>query len=165
MYLKGIYEVSQMSGKKSIEQTAEELLKPITDRLGLEIYDVEYVKEGNERYLRAYIDKEGGVNIQDCEDVSRAYSDVLDEADPIPEAYILEVSSPGLGRQLKKERHFAKSLGKEVEVRLYEDLDGRREYAGVLKAYSATDITLQLPDKEQVFDRSKLSVIRLKMDF
>ncbi|MCR4641275.1 MAG: ribosome maturation factor RimP [Lachnospiraceae bacterium] len=154
-----------MSGKKSIEQTAEELLKPITDRLGLEIYDVEYVKEGNERYLRAYIDKEGGVNIQDCEDVSRAYSDVLDEADPIPEAYILEVSSPGLGRQLKKERHFAKSLGKEVEVRLYEDLDGRREYAGVLKAYSATDITLQLPDKEQVFDRSKLSVIRLKMDF
>ena len=154
-----------MSGKKSIEQTAEELLKPITDRLGLDIYDVEYVKEGNERYLRAYIDKEGGVNIQDCEDVSRAYSDVLDEADPIPEAYILEVSSPGLGRQLKKERHFAKSLGKEVEVRLYEDLDGRREYAGVLKAYSATDITLQLPDKEQVFDRSKLSVIRLKMDF
>ena len=154
-----------MAGKKSIEQTAEELLKPITDRLGVEIYDVEYVKEGNERYLRAYIDKEGGVNIQDCEDVSRAYSDVLDEEDPIPEAYILEVSSPGLGRQLKKERHFAKSVGKEVEVRLYEDMDGRREYAGVLKSYSATTITLELPDREQVFDRSKLSVVRLKMDF
>ncbi len=154
-----------MAGKKSIEQTAEELLKPITDRLGLEIYDVEYVKEGNERYLRAYIDKEGGVNIQDCEDVSRVYSDVLDEEDPIPEAYILEVSSPGLGRQLKKERHFAKSIGKEVEVRLYEDMDGRREYAGVLTAYSATNITLKLPDREQVFDRSKLSVVRLKMDF
>ena len=101
-----------MSGKKSIEQTAEELLKPITDRLGLEIYDVEYVKEGNERYLRAYIDKEGGVNIQDCEDVSRAYSDVLDEADPIPEAYILEVSSPGLGRQLKRSGILQKASGK-----------------------------------------------------
>ena len=155
-----------MAGKKSIEQTAEELLKPITDGLGLRIYDVEYVKEGSERYLRAYIDKDGGVNIQDCEEVSRAYSDVLDEADPIPEAYILEVSSPGLGRQLKKDRHFEQSLGQEVEVRLYEAAeDGRREFAGVLKAYDTATVTLLNGEKEEVFERNKLALIRLKMDF
>ena len=101
---------------KEIEARTEELLLPIAEENDVEIYDVEYVKEGGEWYLRAYIDKADGVNIQDCENVSRKLSDRLDEEDFIEEAYILEVSSPGLGRPLKKDRHLEKSLGKEVEL-------------------------------------------------
>ena len=153
-----------MAGKKSIEQTAEELLKPITDRLGVEIYDVEYVKEGNERYLRAYIDKEGGVNIQDCENVSRAFSDKLDEADIISDAYILEVSSPGLGRQLKKDRHFENSLGEDVELKLFEALDGQKEYEGTLKAFDKDSITVTINGEDKVFARNTIAVVRLKLD-
>ena len=103
-----------MAKKDTYESRAEELLQPIVEANGCEIYDVEYVKEGSEWYLRAYIDKEGGVNIVDCENVSRAFSEKLDEVDFISEAYILEVSSPGLGRALKKYRHLEKSIGEEV---------------------------------------------------
>ena len=105
-----------MAKKDNYELRAEELLKPIAAANGCEIYDVEYVKEGSDWYLRAYIDKEGGVSINDCEAVSRAFSDRLDEEDFISDAYILEVSSPGLGRTLKKDRHFEKSIGEEVEL-------------------------------------------------
>ena len=97
--------------KKSYEQQTERLLEPIAAAAGVSVYDVEYVKEGREWYLRAYIDKPGGVNINDCEAVSRALSDRLDEADFIQEAYILEVSSPGLGRTLKKDKHLQMSIG------------------------------------------------------
>ena len=100
-----------MSKGKNIETRTEELLAPIAQADGVEIYDVEYVKEGSDWYLRAYIDKEGGVNITDCETVSRALSDRLDEEDFIEDAYILEVSSPGLGRALKKDKHLEKSIG------------------------------------------------------
>ena len=100
-----------------MKKRAEALLEPIAAANGCEIYDIEYVKEGSERYLRAYIDKPDGVNITDCENVSRAFSEKLDEEDFIPDAYILEVSSPGLGRALKKDRHLEKSIGKEVEVK------------------------------------------------
>ncbi len=112
---------------KEIEARTEELLLPIAEENGVEIYDVEYVKEGGEWYLRAYIDREDGVNIQDCENVSRKLSDRLDEEDFIEEAYILEVSSPGLGRPLKKDRHLEKSLGKEVELRLYRPQEKQKE--------------------------------------
>ena len=111
-----------MAKKDTYEARAEEILQPIVEANGCEIYDVEYVKEGSDWYLRAYIDKQEGVNIVDCENVSRAFSDKLDEADFIPDAYILEVSSPGLGRALKKDRHLEKSLGEEVEVRTYNPL-------------------------------------------
>ena len=108
-----------MSKGKAVENRTEELLAPIAEENGVEIYDVEYLKEGSDWYLRAYIDKPEGVNIQDCENVSRALSDKLDEVDFIDDAYILEVSSPGLGRTLKKDKHLEKSLGEEVELRLY----------------------------------------------
>ena len=108
-----------MSKRETYEAKTEELLLPIAEENGVEIYDVEYVKEGSDWYLRAYIDKPDGVNIGDCEAVSRALSDKLDEADFIEDAYILEVSSPGLGRTLKKDKHLEKSLGEEVEIRLY----------------------------------------------
>ena len=115
-------------------------------------------------YLRAYIDKDGGVNIQDCENVSRAYSDKLDEADIISEAYILEVSSPGLGRQLKKDRHFENSLGEEVELKLFEAEDGQKEFEGVLKAFDKDRITVTVDGADRDFERSSLAVVRLKLD-
>ena len=106
-----------MAKRETYEQKTEEILLPIVEKNGFELVDVEYVKEGGSWYLRAYIDKPGGINVDDCEIVSRELSDILDEKDFIDEAYILEVSSPGLGRPLKKEKDFKRSLGQEVEVR------------------------------------------------
>ena len=127
---------------KDYEKIAEDIVKGITDPLGIDVYDVEYVKEAGEFYLRIFIDKPGGVTIDDCETVSRAFSDEIDKADPIPDAYILEVSSPGLGRKLKKDRHFEKSLGEKVEVKLFEAVDGNKEFTGVLKSYDAESVTV-----------------------
>ena len=155
-----------MAGKKDIETKAEELLQPVTDAQGVRIYDVEYVKEGSDWYLRAYIDKDGGVTIEDCEAVSRAYSEKLDETDLIKDAYILEVSSPGLGRQLKKDRHFENSLGEEVELKLFEAVDGEKEFTGILKAYDKDTVTIEAEGEDtKTFERSKLAVIRLTVDF
>ena len=155
-----------MAGKKEIETGAEALLQPVTDACGVRIYDVEYVKEGSDWYLRAYIDKDGGVNIEDCEKVSRAFSEKLDEADLIKDAYILEVSSPGLGRQLKKDRHFENSLGEEVELKLFEAVDGGKEFTGILKAYDKDTVTIEAEGGDaKTFERSKLAVIRLTVDF
>lgn len=150
---------------KTIEMRTEELLLPIADKNGVEIYDVEYVKEGGEWYLRAYIDKEDGVNIQDCENVSRELSDRLDEEDFITDAYILEVSSPGLGRALKKDRHLEKSLGSLVEVKLYRPQEKQKEFEGILKAYDADSVTLEIQDEEKKFARPDIALIRLALDF
>ncbi|MBP5732809.1 MAG: ribosome maturation factor RimP [Lachnospiraceae bacterium] len=156
-----------MSKRESYEAKAEELLAPIVDKMGIEIYDVEYVKEGSEYYLRAYIDKEGGVNINDCEAVSRAFSDVLDEADPIEEAYVLEVSSPGLGRTLKKDRHLQKSIGQDVEVKLFKPLEGTKckEFEGELIRFDEKTITIRDDKTERTFERSAVALIRLALDF
>ena len=154
-----------MSKKESYEAKTEELLKPIAAANGVDIYDVEYVKEGSEFYLRAYIDKPDGVNIIDCENVSRALSDVLDVEDFIPDAYILEVSSPGLGRTLKKDRHLEKSIGLDVEVRLYKPLNGVKEYEGMLESFDAETITIS--DEETVYPlkRADIAIIKLALDF
>lgn len=154
-----------MAGKKEYEEKTEELLKDIVQKHQVEIYDVEYVKEGSDWYLRAYIDKEGGVTIEDCEKVSRELSDKLDEADFIKEPYILEVSSPGLGRQLKKDRHLEKSLGEEVELKLFEARDGQKEFAGILKSYTKESIVIEEGDKELTFERTKIAMVRLALDF
>lgn len=151
--------------KKAYEARTEELLMPIAQAQGVEIYDVEYVKEGADWYLRAYIDKPEGVNIQDCEAVSRALSDALDKEDFIEEAYILEVSSPGLGRTLKKDRHLEKSLGKEVEIKTYKPIDKCKEFSGVLKAYDSNTITITSGEDDMVFTRSDVALIRLALDF
>lgn len=154
-----------MSKKESYEAKTEELLIPIAQENDVEIYDVEYVKEGSEYYLRAYIDKPEGVNINDCENVSRALSDALDVADFIPDAYILEVSSPGLGRILKKDRHLEKSIGLDVEVKLYKPLDGTKEYEGVLDRFDETTLTIVAAEEEFTFKKSDIAVIRLALDF
>ncbi len=154
-----------MSKKETYESRTEELLAPIAEANGVEIYDVEYVKEGSEWYLRAYIDKEGGVNIQDCENVSRALSDKLDADDFIRDSYILEVSSPGLGRPLKKDKHLQKSLGQDVEIRLYKAQDKCKEFEGTLKAFDAESITIETEEKEMTFARADIALIRLALDF
>ena len=154
-----------MSKGKTIESRTEELLGPIVEKNGVEIYDVEYVKEGSDWYLRVYIDKPEGVNIQDCENVSRALSDRLDEEDYVKDAYILEVSSPGLGRALKKDKHLERSLGEQVEIRLYRPQEGRKEFAGVLKEFDEKSVTIGTEEKEKKFARSDVALIRLAFDF
>lgn len=158
-----------MSKKENYEARTEELLKPIADANHVEIYDVEYVKEGSEWYLRCYIDKEDGVNINDCEAVSRALSDELDRTDFIEDAYILEVSSPGLGRTLKKDKHLRRSLLEEVEVKTYKPINGKKEFTGILKAFDEETVTLGAALKEGiediVFNRKDIAVIKLTLDF
>lgn len=153
-----------MSRKETYENRTEELLMPIVQEAGVEIYDVEYVKEGSDFYLRAYIDKPEGVNINDCEAVSRALSDALDEEDFISDAYILEVSSPGLGRTLKKDKHLEKSIGEEVEIKTYKQIDKCKEFKGILKAYDEKSVTIEA-EKELVFERTDIALIRLALDF
>ena len=154
-----------MSKRETYETRTEQLLVPIVEKYGVEIYDVEYVKEGSDWYLRAYIDKPEGVNINDCENVSRALSDVLDTEDYIEDAYILEVSSPGLGRTLKKDRHLEKSLGEEVEIRTYKPIDKQKEFSGILKAYDKDTVTIEEDSEDRVFARAAIALIRLALDF
>ena len=154
-----------MSKRETYESRTEKLLLPIVEKFGVEIYDVEYVKEGSDWYLRAYIDKPGGVNINDCENVSRALSDEMDKEDFIEEAYILEVSSPGLGRTLKKDRHLEKSIGQDVEIRLYKPENGTKEYEGVLESFDAETITISDGEREYSFYRNNIAIIRLALDF
>lgn len=151
--------------KKDYERRTEELLLPIAQAAGVSVYDVEYVKEGSDWYLRAYIDKPEGVNINDCEKVSRALSDRLDEENFIPDAYILEVSSPGLGRTLKKEKHLEQSIGEEVELKTYKPVDKQKEFSGVLKAFDKHTLTIETEGTERVFARNEVALIRLALDF
>ena len=155
-----------MSKREDYEARFEKILLPITEEYDLEIYDVEYVKEGSDWYLRAYIDKEGGVTIEDCEKVSRAVSEVMDKEDFIPDAYILEVSSPGLGRALKKDKHLAKSIGAEVEIKTYKPIEKQKECSGILKEYDEESITIgQEEGTNMKFARSDIALIRLALDF
>lgn len=154
-----------MSRRETYEEKTESLLLPIVEKAGVAIYDVEYVKEGKDYYLRVYIDKPGGVNIQDCETVSRALSDALDAEDFIPDAYILEVSSPGLGRVLKKDRHLEQSLGEQVEIKTYKPIDKEKEFSGILKAYDADTITIEQDGSPRVFERQDIATVRLALDF
>ena len=154
-----------MSKKESYEARTEELLQPIVQANGVEVYDVEYVKEGSDYYLRAYIDKPEGVNIVDCENVSRALSEALDRVDFIPDAYILEVSSPGLGRTLKKDKHLQKSIGQEVELKLFKPIDKCKEFAGVLESFDADNLTIMEGDTPRTFARKEIALIRLALDF
>jgi len=154
-----------MAKKDIYEEKCEALLAPIAEKNHVEIYDVEYVKEGSDFYLRAYIDKPEGVNINDCEAVSRELSDALDVEDFIEDAYILEVSSPGLGRVLKKDKHLAKSIGEAVELKTYKPIDKCKEFAGTLKAFDSETITIECDEKELEFKRADVAVIRLAFDF
>ena len=155
-----------MSKREQYEKQTEELLEPIVTGFGFELVDVEYVKEAGTWYLRAYIDKPGGITVDDCEAVSRKFSDVLDEKDYIEDTYIFEVSSPGLGRPLKKDKDFQRSLGEEVEIRTYRPIDRQKEFVWELKAYDKESVTIVYEDDtEQTFQRQEIALIRLALDF
>ena len=154
-----------MSKRDTYESRTEALLLPIMEANQFELVDVEYVKEGSNWYLRAYIDKEGGISIDDCELVSRALSDLLDQEDFIEEAYILEVSSPGLLRPIKKDKDFQRYVGKEIEVHLFKMMDKKKELIGILTAFDADTLTLQTEEKEIRLNRKEAALIRPYIEF
>lgn len=155
-----------MSKREIYEQKTEQLIAPIIEEHQFELVDVEYVKEGGNWYLRAYIDKPGGITVDDCEIVSRALSDLLDEHDFIEDAYILEVSSPGLGRPLKKDKDFARSIGEEVEIKTFRPIHHQKDFTGILKDYNKEKIVLEMENGEAMeFMRAELALVRLAFDF
>lgn len=155
-----------MTKRETYEAKTEAFLLPLVEQHHFELVDVEYIKEGSSWYLRAYIDKEGGIAIGDCEMISRILSDWLDKEDFISDSYILEVSSPGLGRPLKKEKDFVRSIGKEVEVKLYRARDKQKDFTGILTEYDKDTVTIELEDASRVtFERREIALIRLAFDF
>lgn len=154
-----------MSRKDTVEQKTWDLIGPVLEKMGMRPVDAEFVKEGGEYSLRIYIDKDGGVGINDCEAVSRAIDPLLDAEDFISEPYTLIVSSPGLGRILKRPHDFAFAQGREVEVRFYKALDGEKELRGILKRADTGHVTVEVEGKDRTFDRAEISRIRLAVDF
>ena len=155
-----------MSKRETYETRTEELIPPILDRMNFELVDVEYVKEGGTWYLRAYIDKEGGITVNDCEAVAREMNEILDREDFVEDSYVFEVSSPGLGRPLKKEKDYIRSMGKEVEIRTYRAINREKEFYGILSAYDENTVTIKTEDEtEMTFEKSDIALIRLAFDF
>ena len=142
------------------------LAEPLAEQNGAEIWDVEFVKEGADWHLRVFIDCEGGININQCEAVSRALSDILDQTDPIPQSYYLEVSSAGLERQLKRESDFEKFIGSKILLRLYKAEDNQKEFTGELTGFEEGAITIQTEEGvRKAFERKKVSLVRLVAEF
>lgn len=163
-----------MSISREYEERTEKLLNPIMETNNFELVDVEYVKEAGNWFLRVYVDKEGGITIDDCETVSRALSDILDQEDFIQDSYILEVSSPGLGRQLKKDKDFKRSIGQEIDVKLYSNfkykVQGKeiqsKELTGILEDFTADAISITLENEETVdILRKDIAIVKLALDF
>lgn len=154
-------------GKRELyEEKTEKLILPILEKNQFELVDVEYVKEGSTWYLRAYIDKEGGITVNDCEMVAREMNDILDREDYVEDSYVFEVSSPGLGRPLKKEKDFIRNMGKEVEIRTYRAIHHEKEFYGTLKAYDTKTVTIENEEGEDaVFERTDIALIRQALDF
>ena len=155
-----------MSKRETYEARTEELITPILERMHFELVDVEYVKEGGTWYLRAYIDNEGGITVNDCETVAREMNEILDREDFVEDSYVFEVSSPGLGRPLKKEKDYIRSMGKELEIRTYRPINKEKEFYGILSAYDESSVTITTEDqKEQTFEKADIALIRLAFDF
>lgn len=155
-----------MSFKEHVEKLVEEILTPILEENKFELVDIEYTKEASNWYLRIFIDKDGGVTIDDCELVSKSFDNEFEDKDPIKDPYILEVSSPGLDRPLKKDKDFARSLGEKVELKLYKAINKQKEFVGILKSYDDDSITLLLDDGEEwSVARADIAIIRLAIIF
>lgn len=152
--------------KKSIELTIEELVSPIVDDKGFEIVDIEYVKEAGEYYLRIFLDKEGGISLNDCESVSRELSEILDIKDPIKDNYFLEVSSPGLDRPLKKDKDFLRYKGRDIEIKLYKPLNGSKQFEGQLVGLNEDkNIVVVIDNNEVEFNKKDVALVRLAIKF
>jgi len=148
-----------------VTEIVAQLALPAVQAAGCELWDVEYVREAGTWFLRLYLDKEGGVDIIDCENVSRVVSDLLDEADPIEGSYTFEVSSAGAERALKRPSDFEKFMGSPVTVKLYKARDGRKEFAGNLAGYQDGDITITVGKTEMTFPKAEVALCRLRIEF
>lgn len=150
---------------KKVTELVAELAAPAVAEQGCTLWDVEYVREAGQWYLRLYLDKDGGVDILDCENVSRKVSDLLDAADPIEGSYIFEVSSAGAERQLKRPSDFEKFLGSPVLLKTYQNRDGRKEFPGVLKEYDGGAVVLEMGKQELRFEKNEVAMVRLRIVF
>ena len=148
-----------------VTETVWNLAQPIAAAQGVELWDVEYVKEAGQWFLRVYLDKDGGIGINDCEAFSRALDPILDEADPIPGSYVFEVSSAGAERELKRPGDFEKFLGSDVEVKLYQSVDGRKTYTGKLVSYADGDVTVAVGNEEKTFAKASVASVHLSIVF
>lgn len=149
----------------NIETKVENLLKDVIQNLGYELYDVIYVKEAKDFYLRIIIDKENGIDLNDCEKVNDAINDILDEADYIKDQYFLEVSSPGVERVLRKPKHFQSQIGNEILVKLFKPLEKQKEFTGILKSYSEEELVLTQDDKEVKIEVKNIALARTVFDW
>ncbi len=148
-----------------ITEQVEAFARPVVEGLGLELWDVEYVREGADWFLRVYIDREGGVDISHCEAVSRALDPILDEKDPIPDSYHFEVCSAGLERVLKRPEDFARFMGSPVLVKLYQPKDGTKEFPGVLENYENGRVSISSPAGNYSFEKTEVALVRLRVEF
>ena len=144
-----------------ITEKVAALAKPVVEEEGCTLWDVEYVREAGTWYLRIFVDKEGGLSIDDCERISRRLDPMLDEADPIPDSYVFEVGSAGAERELKRPSDYAQFMGHEVEVRLYQPLNGSKAFVGPLKGYDDGDVTIDFGGTEMRFDKGRIAQVRL----
>ena len=148
-----------------VTERVEQFAKPIVEGCGCKLWDVEYVREGSERYLRVYIDKDGGVDIEDCEKIHRAIDPVLDQEDPIAESYHFEVCSAGLERSLKRPGDFAQFMGSPVLVKLYRPRNGLKEIPAVLRGYEEGRVTVEAGKEIITFEKSEVALVRLRVEF
>jgi ribosome maturation factor RimP len=160
-FRKGGYNLSV----SNIETKVEALIENIIENLGYELYDVQYVKEGKEFYLRIVIDKEKGIDLNDCEKVNDAINDILDEADYIKDQYFLEVSSPGLERILRKDKHFQNQIGNKILVKLFKPIDKKKEFEGILKSYSEDELVLEQEENEIKIEVKNIALARTVFDW
>ena len=149
----------------SIEEKVEELVQSKVKELGYELYDVQYVKEGKDYFLRIFIDKPEGIDLNDCEKVSNEINPIIDKADYIKEAYFLEVSSPGVERVLRKDKHLEQNIGKEIEIKLFKPIENEKIQNGILKQYNEEAITIEVNDEEKIIDRKNIALMKLKYNF
>ncbi len=150
-----------MSKKEEYEKTTTDYILPILEKYGFFLYDIEYVREAGDYFLRAYIDKPGGITIEDCVTVSREMNEILDAKDYIADAYTFEVSSPGVERVLKKDAHFESALGKAVYAKAYRPIEGKKEFEGTLKRFSDAEIVLEIDGEEITLNRNDIANIHL----
>lgn len=149
----------------SIEEKVEELVQSKVKELGYELYDVQYVKEGKDYFLRIFIDKPEGIDLNDCEKVSNEINPIIDKADYIKEAYFLEVSSPGVERVLRKDKHLEQNIGKEIEIKLFKPIENEKIQDGILKQYNEETITIEVNEEEKIIDRKNIALMKLKYNF
>ena len=148
-----------------LTEKIQALAEPVVREEGCSLWDVEYVREAGTWYLRLYLDKEGGVGIDDCERISRRLDPILDEADPIPESYVFEVGSAGAERELKRPRDFEQFMGDEVEVRTYKSVDGSKSFVGTLAGYDEGAVSVTVGDKTMRFEKGQLALVKLHVSF